>query len=477
MRNIRRLLIGLIILVVIAGNIQLAKAQSSEPELTPVFKVPVNDEEIKPESPGAFFGGAGGLVIFDNAVYFLASYDNVIGKMDLSTRKVSKFYESETSVGIAQFYRLHGNLWLLSLNYAQVPGPQEGTHITVPPGAGAMVIVNMTTKETVWSFPTKYPPGIYGVQGDIVYFAVNDEGIYALNLSTRKVRWLYPYPENSGFNEVKLIQDTIYVIIPDSTLVALDTSTGKEKFRFDMGKESVSNLRVVNETLYGEIWKYNKGANNFNVSFFAFNLSSMRFLWETMLYSFVNSDQLDPIITSHSIYVTGIKGERNGILTSRIYALNASTGKVMWSSSEGYFNSKIFLIGSCLYVIEFISENFQRSSHNYFVINVYNTNNGEKVWSYRLGSDAYPEAPEDYWMYGTAVYDAILYDNTLILSGFEGIYEEARTYAPVTFCIWGFKSQSAESVPEFSHTPLIFSASILTLIPLLLRKKGREINQ
>jgi len=478
--NLRKLIVSLTILAIIAGNIQLAKAQSSEPALTPVFNVPIKEDEVKPAFPSAYMGSIQSLWVSDNALYFLAFYDNVIVKMDLSTKEISKFYEAETGIVFDPSFKYKG-FWLIGVNYPPIPSKNEGTHITVPLGAGAIEAVNMTTKETVWSFPTKYPTYPFGMRNDLIYFDVYDEGTYALDLSTRKVRWFYPdFPDNTsstgkmGFYSHLLVQDTIYATA-SHVLLAIDSATGKEKFRVNIKEGSLDSLVFKDNILYGT--KTGVSENIFNVSYVAFDLSTKNFIWQTYFSSYGFGSL--PIITGDSIYVIAM--DENGELASypqRICAFTSS-GKFLWRSEYGNFVPKILLNGPYLYAVERVDlDKKQGSRHGFVVINVYDASSGEKVWSYRLSSTDYSGAVQDYWMYINTAYDIALHDNTLILSGFQAIYkEDPGPYAPGTFHIWGFNSDSAESVPEFSRMPLIFSASILALIPLLFSNKVREIGR
>jgi outer membrane protein assembly factor BamB len=484
--KLRTFLATLTILVVIAGNIQLVSSQASDPALTPVFKVPIKEDEIKPRSPGAYIGSTQGLWVWDNAVYCIAVYGNVIVKMDISTKKVSIFYEAETNIANPILHGIlrSGDLWLIGLDYTPIPGKNEGTHITLPPGAGAIIAVNMTTKRTVWSFPTKYPPIVFGMRNDLIYFRVYDEGIYALNVSTRKVRWLYPeLPDKTsstgkmGFYSLLLDQDTVYATA-SRVMVAIDSTTGREKFRVNIENGFLDGLVVKDNVLYGTMVESGVGGNTYNVSYIAFNLSTKSFTWQTYLSSYQVGTA--PIITGDSIYVVALDDRNSEFepFPQRICALNASSGKIRWRTEYNDLEPMMLLSQPYLYAVERVDldRGQQGSRHSYHVINAYNTSDGEKVWSYRLGSTDYPGAANEYWKYGTAVYDAILYNNTLILSGSEGIYkEDPGLYAPSTFYIWGFKSQSAEPVPEFPNRSLILAASILALIPMLFRSKRRLV--
>jgi hypothetical protein len=145
---------------------------------------------------------------------------------------------------------------LMFLDYT-AGAPSGGTHITWPTGSGAVTAVDMTTKEKVWSFPTK-TTGVLDLQirNDILYFCSNFEGIYALNASTGKVIWLHPELPNSGFFKLLVTQDTVYASA-SGTLIGVDLNTGREKLRVDMGRALRDLVYANNMLLYGSIWEPN----------------------------------------------------------------------------------------------------------------------------------------------------------------------------------------------------------------------------
>jgi outer membrane protein assembly factor BamB len=296
----KSVLVSLAILIVIAGNVQVIRgnsvgsnSQSSEtlvPPLNVTFRAKI-DESIATAGDS----DCGSYTIFNDKIAFNALHTPGGGRshslfiMDLNTGDIVWSYDAEATTSSLDGIHSYANLLFVQLDYTGEP--PVGAH-TWPTGGGALMAIDTATRKIVWTFPTKNP-GIWRLHArdGVVYFIANYEGIYVLNASTGKVKWLYPElpdPESSsgtkGFTDLVQTQDTIYASA-SGVLVALDRSTGKERFRFNLGNASVTSameeLVLAGNVLYGNIYEYYNTNKILNYSFMAFDPLTERFLWKT----------------------------------------------------------------------------------------------------------------------------------------------------------------------------------------------------
>ena len=501
--NLRKLAVGLMILVILAGNIQVIKGESDEssassagklvPPLNVTFKAKIDHSEDDDNDFNT-------IMLFNDKVFFDGDHESSVYMIDLNSGKIVWSYEPEAKIIAIQgtpfpWFQVHDNLIIMGVDYTAPP--PSGTHVTWTTGSGAVIAVDMTTKDEVWKFPTKHVPfRLRSVDGTL-YFAANEEGIYALDVWTGKVKWLYPeLPDNMsstgkmGFNDLLLIGDTIYTttsgkflgVDPNTglgkyngTLHAIDIYTGKEKFRADTGRP-LQNLVFANNVLYGHITEWNKVQNNFNTSLVAFNLSTKHIIWKTLLYPFSYGGMSPAIVTNESIYVTGNSRRTPGdesitrVYVSTVYALSASTGKIKWEVEQNSTREAMVLDEPYLYVLG--DKYFLDQKTSFSEIVAYDTRSGENVWSYVMN-----EKEVNSFMRTGLQCSNGTGRKTIYLAGYENYELENPVQEGVPYgseyVIYGFSSSSAEPIPELPSTSLILTVSILTLIPILFRKRWK----
>jgi outer membrane protein assembly factor BamB len=495
-----KMLIVAFLVLVVAGNIHVIRgdsvgssSQSSEtlvPPLNVTFRAKI-DESIATAGDS----DCGSYAIFNDKICFNALHTPGGGRshslfiMDLNTGNIIWSYDAEATTSSLDGIHSYANLLLVQLDYTGEP--PVGVH-TWPTGGRALMALDTATREIVWKFPTKNP-GIWRLQArdGIVYFIANYEGIYALNVSTGKVKWLYPElpdPESSsgakGFNDLLLTQDTIYAST-SGVLVALDRSTGKEKSRFDFGNASVTaameELVLARNVLYGNIYEYYDTNKILNYSFIAFDPLTERFLWKTFRSPFPCGGYSNPIVTNDSVYVIWSEEEKKdqfgGDYLNRVYALNASTGKVRWHSQYGMFGSSyptppMVLDGPYLYVLGHVNVPYDTNYRYYATITAFDTRTGEKVWNYTINRER-----DDSWTQGGLLCSNGTGSRTLYLIALEFYSFDKPTPEGVVgsseYVVYGLGPSSTKPVPELPNTSLILTVSILALIPILFRKRWR----
>jgi hypothetical protein len=173
----------------------------------------------------------------------------------------------------------------------------------------------------------------------------------------------------------------------------------------------------------------------------------------------------------------GKKDQLGGDCLNRVYALNASTGKVKWHSEYGIFGSNyptspMVLDGSYLYVLGHVNVPYETNYRSYATITAFDTRTGEKVWNYTINRER-----DDSWTQGGLLCSNGTGRKTLYLIALEFYSFDKPTPEGVVgsseYVVYGFSSSSAEPVPELPNTSLILTVSILALMPVLLRKRRR----
>jgi len=99
--------------------------------------------------------------------------------------------------------------------------------------------IDAQTGKEKWKFKTGDQPAMSGIQAsatvenNVVYFSARDAHLYALNATDGKLLWKYD-AENSWILSTAAIKDNLLYVGTSDTylLLALDTKTGHEKFRF-----------------------------------------------------------------------------------------------------------------------------------------------------------------------------------------------------------------------------------------------------
>jgi len=193
------------------------------------------------------------------------------------------------------------------------------------------------------------------VVNNIVYTIPTDGSVYAFDIKNGEIIWLTLVGKISESSPA--IGDGIIAFGTDGgEIVALDSSTGKEKWRYDTGTSDIKSSPVIADGIVfigsndGSVyalatdkgtfkWKYSTRDNvesspsvkngvvyagSKDSSFFALDASTGKEIWK--------SQSLGPVISSPAISNNVVYfGTRNNF----IYGLDASTGNMLWKRSTG----------------------------------------------------------------------------------------------------------------------------------------------
>jgi outer membrane protein assembly factor BamB len=215
-----------------------------------------------------------------------------------------------------------------------------------------------TTNSTLWTFqagPFQYasPTVVDGA----IYFACNDQHIYAVNESTGTKIWSFTTQANVGESSPAYANGIIYVGSYDCRLYALNATTGKQIWNYTTGGDVVSSPAVA----YGKVYV---GSWDKNVS--ALDAATGAAVWFYTTGGIVMSS---PAVADGMVFI----GSGDG----NVYAFNADTGLIIWNyaTGGGVFSSPS-VVGGKVYV---------GSNDGYFYALTENT--GLQVWNQSTGTN------------------------------------------------------------------------------------------
>lgn len=155
------------------------------------------------------------------------------------------------------------------------------------------------------------------VSGDLVYIGTIDYGIYAINKKTGAFVWRY----NAGMvnGGVTVYNGDLYFVSDSATLTVLDAKTGALKRTYGSGVKSDGSVTIDNGTVY---------ISN-EMQLLAVDLATLTLKWKFESGGsgrFRSGEFSYPVVEGGIVYA----GNYNG----RVYALNAATGTLKWTSTD-----------------------------------------------------------------------------------------------------------------------------------------------
>jgi outer membrane protein assembly factor BamB len=224
------------------------------------------------------------------------------------------------------------------------------------------VAINSSTRSKLWDY-TIYPATtLYAtpiVYGDLVYIGTYDGRIYALTIDQGDDRWVYPRRGSIGaiVGSLVIANDTLYISSSDGMVYALDAIHGDFKWRSESLADKLWTSPVIQgDTLYvstfdGHIyalsaetgkalnWSFQAPAgfasrpviygDTIFLGSFARHLYAIRIGGDKPLWRFPQEKPAgnwfwaSPIVREGIVYA--------GCLDGTLYAINATTGKEIWS--------------------------------------------------------------------------------------------------------------------------------------------------
>ena len=221
-----------------------------------------------------------------------------------------------------KFYALNAkDGTLLWINDAALDGYTTSAAVTnnmvyAMPKDGSFYAFDIMNGKIIWStLIGKASESSPAVGEGIIAFGTDSGDIVALDVSTGKEKWHY----NTGAIEIKsspvIADGTLFVGSNDGSVYAITTDKGALKWKYSTSNNVESSPSVRNGVVYF-------GSTDSN--FFALDALTGNVIWK-----FPNSGSVlsGPAISNDIVYF----GTRNNF----IYALDANSGKTLWKNSTG----------------------------------------------------------------------------------------------------------------------------------------------
>ncbi|MFC2052177.1 PQQ-binding-like beta-propeller repeat protein, partial [Chloroflexota bacterium] len=252
--------------------------------------------------------------------------------------------------------------------------------------------VTIETSEPARGFgcaPASTSVAIYGspaVTEDLVFVGGYNGIIYAFNLNTGALRWVYPRQGHLqpivGGPVVAL--GNVYFASADGKVYALDAETGDSQWVFETGDKIWATPAIVDDTLF---------IGSFDNKLYALNATNGSKKWDFQTEGAIVSV---PLVNDDTVYV--------GSFDRYLYALNVTDGSVRWKSmSDNWFWAKPVIHNDVIYASSLDGK-----------VYALNAESGKKLTEFDLGSPV-SSSP-------------VLVDDLLVVVATEERKEEARIY-------------------------------------------------
>lgn len=205
--------------------------------------------------------------------------------------------------------------------------------------------VELSTRKRMWLAKTKNSTGRPAFGKDTLYFGSFDHTLYAVAIDKGKIQWKFKTRWHIA-HEPTVLGEDVYCCSEDRSVYALNAQTGKELWKFSAG-EIVTALAVTDDIVCFGIWAG---------QIIALDRKSGQERWR-----FETEDEVlsSPSIAQGIVYFgDGDFREPGG----RIYALDLQTGRELWRIetpnriwSDSVIANGVLYVGGgdgCLYAIE-----------------------------------------------------------------------------------------------------------------------------
>ena len=163
--------------------------------------------------------------------------------------------------------------------------------------------------------PASTSAAIYGTpatMGDLIYTGGYDGKIYAINLSSGALRWVYPRQGNLQpiVGGLVVAQDKLYFGSSDGKVYAIDATTGDREWVFPTGDKIWSTPVISGDTVY---------IGSFDRKLYAINAADGSKKWD---FSTEGPIVSTPVVYNNTVYVASFD--------RHLYAIDASNGQLIW---------------------------------------------------------------------------------------------------------------------------------------------------
>jgi outer membrane protein assembly factor BamB len=263
--------------------------------------------------------------------------------------------------------------------------------------------------------------GLHGliVKVDAMLYVSAGQAIYALNPTTGATIWTAAPTGYYGYspNELTVANGRVFFVagFSPTLLYALNAQTGA--ILWTAGNDLMS---ITESPSYSNGIIYAVGYDSNNVSGIAMALSAKTgtIIWQTLIPSYMDRS-FPPSIVNGTMYVVVSDQTGSGFCDqTEVFALNAATGKSLWSTSRG-------LLNGCQITATAVANNtvyvgsFDGGNTNTGFITALNATTGTQVWSSAITTPAATPAVANGVLYvgGGALYALDATTGKLIWSG------------------------------------------------------------
>ncbi|MCV9928941.1 PQQ-binding-like beta-propeller repeat protein [Flavobacterium sp. LS1R49] len=208
--------------------------------------------------------------------------------------------------------------------------------------------IDCKTGKEKWRFVTEAKIGFKGIQSSVavangmVYFGARDPHFFALDSETGKLAWKYDAENSWILSSAVVVNNIVYVGTSDTyALLALDSKTGKELYRFRTSGYVYSTPAISGNTIY---------FGDFTGNFFSLDMLSLGKISNLIstdgrkkhAAKVLKNDKLDFTYASHNSDLSQYK--ENKKVMNEFYKLGPivsspyiSNNTVYFGSADGYF--------------------------------------------------------------------------------------------------------------------------------------------
>jgi outer membrane protein assembly factor BamB len=271
--------------------------------------------------------------------------------------------------GVAYVTNIHGVLRALSMSSGKVLwerriGTLSATSPAIDPDRGVLVVttmspgyvnvVSMKTGHVRWRYYTGRAEPSPVVRNGVAYFAAANGNVYALDLDTRRPRWVF----HGGVkitSSPALVGDRLFVGDYAGRVFALNARTGARLWTGSAGGRVYGTVAVA-------------GGRVFAPSVFsglsALSARTGRLLWRIPTGAYLYSS---PAAYKGRVYF--------GSYTGRVYCASASSGRILWTGSAGgAVSGAVQVVAGVVYAASFGSR-----------ITAWHWRSGRPLWSFPRG--------------------------------------------------------------------------------------------
>jgi eukaryotic-like serine/threonine-protein kinase len=181
-----------------------------------------------------------------------------------------------------------------------------------------VLALNASTGDRIWGYPTSdQVVSSPAVVNGVVYVGSSEGNLYALNASMGIKVWNFS-TGNAIYSSPQVIDNVVYFGSLDRSVYALNASSGVKIWAYPTGGQVVSSPAVKNGVVY---------IASMDKNLYALNASTGEKLWSFTVIHLIQYDlRVSPTIANGVVYISS--------LGDGLYALDSNTGGIIWNNRD-----------------------------------------------------------------------------------------------------------------------------------------------